>query len=188
MWWLSQFLFLSKIFHRHLSSVNIGTHSPSLLCETPFSTLHSKLNFSVKACVRVAAGIEMLHKAAPGAKVTSPTLYPQVLLWDCNPTPLIFPVHSSTILLSLALSAGNHFVGRRLFYICPGFYFLFKTSISKSLLGKRQCSSDTCDVPTAILKTLGKIDKVMSLTEIVSIFWTLVYSCGEGWFSEHKNA
>lgn len=183
---LSQFLFLSKNFHRHLSSVNLGTHSSSLLNETPFSTLHSKLGFSVEACVKVAVGIEILGKA-PGAKVTSPTLYPPVLLCDCNPPSLIFPVHPPTTLLSLALSAGNLSVGRRSFYICPGFYFLSKSSCCKFLLGKRQCSSETCDVPTAILKTLQKISKVMSLTEVVSIFWTIVYSCGEGRVSEHKN-
>lgn len=180
--------FLSKIFHRCLSSVNIGTHSPSLLCKTPFSTLHSKLNFSVKTCFKVAVGIEMLHKAAPGAKVTSPNFYSWVLLWDYSPTFLMFPVHSPSILLSLAPSAGNHFVSRRLFYICSGFYFLSKSSCSKSLTEKKQWIRETRDVPTAILKTLRKINKVMSLTEVVSIFWILVYSCGEGRVSDHINA
>lgn len=108
------------------------------LCETPFTTFQSKLNFSVKAFVKVEVGIEILCKAAAGDKVTFPTLYPWVLLWDCSPPSLMFPVHSPSILLSLASSSGNHLVGRRLFYICSRSYFLSKSSCSKSLTGKRQ--------------------------------------------------
>lgn len=46
------------------------------LCETPFTTFQSKLNFSVKAFVKVEVGIEILCKAAAGDKVTFPILYP----------------------------------------------------------------------------------------------------------------
>lgn len=92
---------------------------------------------------------------------------------------LMFPVHSSTTLVSLALSVGNYFVGRMLFYICPGFYFLSMSSCCKSLL-ERGIAVVRLTVCLQPFLNPWKNQQDYVLSVVVSIFWALVYSCGEG--------
>lgn len=91
----------------------------------------------------------------------------------------MFPVLSSTTLVNLALSVGNYFISRRLFYICLGFYFLSMSSCCKSLLerGGAVARLMMCLQPF-LNPRKNQQDYVLSV--IVSVFWALVCRCGEG--------
>lgn len=85
--------FSSKIFHEHLPSINIGTHSPSSLCRTPFSAMYSILISLSNPGLRLQLGLKCCIKLLLGYCDLS-TLYSPVLLRDCKKAG-IFDVSSS---------------------------------------------------------------------------------------------